>query len=240
MTVLRNDIGEYRGWNRAAKPRKRTHHRHQTTWSARIVTSMIFCTLSVTCLVISKACLSSPQEADESKETRIPNNYFVAQTAGYLGFIAMGMGRDYQRHTISALLGYVPEGIGGVEIWQLSLKYEWHPFTAIPLEDQRNNTKLNPFYIGMSLIYGMHNDLFVDEPGQYPDGYYPPTALRSTLNMGVSLIYGKKYTLFVEYAALDTGLVAYVKHPEFFMDNYDFFGLEGIGSLAVGIKIKFE
>jgi len=182
---------------------------------------------------------TSPQVAEGERDAP-HHNYIVAQSAGYVGFIAVGMGRDFQRHTISALLGYVPEEIGGVELWQLSLKYEWHPFAAIPLDDPSNNIKLNPFYIGTSLIYGRHTNLFVNEPGQYPDGYYGPTALRSTLNMGLSLLYGKKYTLFIEYAALDTGVVAYVRHPEFFMDNYDFLGLEGIGSLAVGIKLKLE
>lgn len=202
----------------------------------KLITVMLMFTVSH--IEITQA--SASPETTDTDLTKPHQNYLVVQSAGYLGFIAAGMGRDYQGHTISALLGYVPEGIGGVEIWQLSLKYEWHPFTDIPIYNQNQSIRLDPFYIGMSLIYGMHTDLFIDEPSQYPDGYYPPTALRSTLNMGVALLYGKQYTLFLEYAALDTGLVAYVRHSDFFVDNYEYLGLEGIGSLAIGIKIKLE
>lgn len=200
-------------------------------------TQLIFI-LMFTAVGIPEA-VASPQLMEEER-TDPGKNYLVAQSAGYLGFIAVGVGRDVQGHTLSALLGYVPEGLGGTEIWQLSLKYEWHPFTAITLFEQPEHIKLNPLYVGMSLIYGIHTDLFVDEPGQYPDGYYPPTAFRSTLNIGLSLLYRKQYTVFIEYAALDTGLAAYVRHTEFFIDNYDYLGLEGIGSLAIGIKIKLE
>ena len=212
--------------------------RQQADMEFRVKLITILLMLTVSYIGITKA--SSSSETTDTNLTKSQHNYLVAQSAGYLGFIAAGMGRDYQGHTISTLLGYVPEGIGGVEIWQLSLKYEWHPFTDLPVYDQNKNIRLDPFYVGMSLIYGMHTDLFVDEPKHYPDGYYPPTALRSTLNMGIALLYGKQYTLFLEYTVLDTGLVAYVRHPDFFIDNYDYFGLEGIGSLAIGIKIKLE
>lgn len=175
---------------------------------------------------------------EESRKSRLID-YMVLQSGGYLGFIAVGVGKDFGRHKINMLIGYVPEDVGGVEVWQFDFKYDWHPSQAIPFGDPQENIRLDPFYIGISVIYGAHNDLFLDEPEQYPTGYYPPTALRFSLNIGASLQYGR-HTFFLEYSALDVGLIAYRKHPEFFIDNYDYLGLEGIGSLAIGVKFEFE
>lgn len=163
----------------------------------------------------------------------------ILQSAGYLGFIAVGVGSDFGRHKINMLIGYVPEDVGGVEIWQYNLKYDWHPLQTISYGGPQENILLDPFYAGISVIYSAHDDLFVDEPEQYPSGYYPPTALRYTLNIGASLQYGR-HTYFIEYTALDIGLIAYIKNPEFFINNYDFLGLNAIGSLAIGVKFEFK
>ena len=176
-------------------------------------------------------------EEEKQKSRRI--DHVVLQSAGYLGFIAVGVGKDLGRHKINMLIGYVPESIGGVEVWQLNFKYDWHPLQTIYFKASQENIRLDPFYIGISVIYGSHKDLFLDEPEQYPTGYYPPTALRYTLNLGASLQHGR-HTFFLEYTALDVGLVNYINHPDFFIDNYDFLGLEGIGSLAIGVKFEFE
>ncbi len=178
-------------------------------------------------------------DAQTQDETELRPDNVILQSAGYLGFIAAGVGKDFGRHRINMLIGYVPEDVGGVEVWQYNFKYGWHPSEDIHLGVLDKNIRLNPFYIGASAIYGYHDDLFVNEPGQYPDDYYPPTALRFTLNIGASLQHGQ-HMFFLEYTALDTGLVAYIKNPEFFMDNYDYLGLEGIGSLAIGVKFNFE
>lgn len=173
----------------------------------------------------------------ESQISRLVDN-MVFQSGGDLGFIALGVGKDFGRHKIDMLIGYVPEDIGGVEIWQVDFKYGWHPSQTITFGTKKN-IRLDPFYIGISVIYGTHDDLFVNEPAQYPNGYYPPTALRYTLNIGASLQH-RKHTFFLEFTASDVSLIAYIKNPEFFIDNYDYLGLEGIGSLAVGVKFEFE
>lgn len=175
---------------------------------------------------------------DENQESQLID-YMLLQSGGYLGFIAMGIGMDFERHKIGMMIGYVPENIGGVEITQLDFKYDWHPFQAIPFTISDKNTWIDPYYIGLSLIYGEHDDLYLELPEQYPSGYYPSTALRYTLNVGASLQY-ERHTFFIEYNILDVNLVTFIKHPNFFIDNYDYFGLEGIGSLAIGVKFEFE
>lgn len=175
---------------------------------------------------------------EENRKSRLID-YMLLQSGGYLGYIAVGVGKDFGRHKINMMIGYIPENIAGVEVMQLDFKYDWHPSQAIPFGAPHENIWIDPFYIGISMIYGAHNDLFLDLPEQYPPEYYPSTALRYTLNIGASLQYDR-HTFFIEYSALDVGLVTFINHPEFFIDNYDYFGLKGIGSLAIGVKFQFE
>lgn len=184
------------------------------------------------------ATADASSEEEERQKSRLID-YMVLQSGGYLGFIAVGVGKDFGRHKINMLIGYVPEDVGGVEVWQYNFKYDWHPSQAIPFGSPQENIRLDPFYIGVSVIYSAHDDLFLELPEQYPSGYYQPTALRYTLNIGASLQYGR-HTFFIEYSIPDVNLVTFIDHPKFFTDNYDYFGLEGIGSLAIGVKFEFE
>ena len=188
-------------------------------------------------LLFSHSGVATSEEEKKRKSQLIDN--MVLQSGGYLGFVAIGMGMDFERHKVNMLIGYVPESIGGVEIMQLDFKYDWHPFQAIQLETPYENFSIDPYYIGMSIIYGDHDDLFLELPDQYPSGYYQPTALRYALNVGTSLRHGR-HTFFIEYSILDINLITFIKHPKFFIDNYDYFGLEGLGSLAIGVKYHFE
>ena len=200
--------------------------------------SSMLVTFTLLFLLPEMATAGESSEEEERRKSRLID-YVVLQSGGDLGFIAVGVGKDFGRHKINMLICYVPEDVGGVEIWQFDFKYDWHPLQAIPFGSTQENIRLDPFYIGISVIYGAHDDLFLREPEQYPTGYYPPTALRFTLNFGASLQY-VRHTFFLEYSALDVGLIAYRKHPEFFIDNYDYLGLEGIGSLAICVKFEFE
>lgn len=195
--------------------------------------------VTFTLLFFNSAITMAETAASGEKPKSRQIDYTVLQSGGYLGYIAAGVGKDFGSHKLNLLIGYVPKSIGGVEIWQLDFKYDWHPSQAILLGTEKNNIWLDPFYIGISVIYGAHNDLFLYEPDHYPEGYYPSTALRYTLNFGASLKYDR-HLFFIEYNILDVGLVAYIKNPKFFTDNYDYLGLEGIGSLAIGVKVEFD
>lgn len=175
---------------------------------------------------------------EENRKSRLID-YMLLQSGGYLGYTAIGVGKDFEHHKINMLIGYVPENIGGIEIMQLNFKYDWHPFQAIQFETLHENIWIDPYYMGISIIYGDHDNLFLKLPEQYPSGYYQPTALRYTLNIGASLQYSR-HTFFIEYSILDVNLVTFIKHPKFFTDNYGYFGLKGIGSLAIGVKFEFE
>ena len=167
----------------------------------------------------------------------------VLQTGGYQGLVAPGISlRFLTRNEISFLGGYVPEVIDGGRLWQLSSKYEIHPFNSLFIQLPRGEKiAINPLHLGAAIIYGIHKDLFVSNPSQYPRHYYTPTAIRYSFEIGTSVTY-RRVTLYVEYVASDVGILAYFykQNRLFFADHYGFFGLPGIGTLGLGAKINLR
>lgn len=177
------------------------------------------------------------------KKSRFTPDSIFFQTAGFVGFVAAGPNwKITDSNELTLLIGYLPESVGGVEIWHATIKYEWHPFSDKHIGSPNGDDyKINPLHIGVSAIYGYHKNLFkiTRSPSQYPSNYYPPTALRFALNIGTS-IKVDNLTMFLEYSALDVGLDAYIRDQKYFMENYNYWGLEGIGSLGLGIKVGFQ
>lgn len=205
----------------------------------RVLFNIIHTLVLFALLFLNPAISIAGSSSNNNKQKNKLADHLTIQSGGYLGYVALGAGKNFGRHNINMLIGYVPENVGGVEIIQLDFKYDWHPSQLISLTAPQENISIDPFYIGLSIIYGSHDELFIALPEKYPEDYYPPTALRYTLNVGAALQYGKQ-TYFIEYSALDVGLVSYINNAKFFINNYDYLGLEAIGSLAIGIKFEFE
>ena len=194
-------------------------------------------------LVLVCWMMASAQSRANSDDSVFGADYALVQTGGFAGVVAAGFGWEASaRHEFNAMIGYVPAWLIGFELWQATAKYEYHPFaTESRGRSGRGRVKPSPLYIGLGAIYGHHEDLYLDDlPEQYPDDdYYEETALRFTLNAGTAFaIWG--WTFFIEYAALDYGIIAYSRDPEWFQEHYRFWGLEGIGSLGFGIKWYFD
>lgn len=169
-----------------------------------------------------------------------PGWFAEAQTAGFVGYAAAGAGLNLTpSQSLSLLAGYVPASIAGETLWQLSLKYRWRAFDWQHVGTAHDRAVwLSPLHLGVSLIYGHSDRLWIKPPDRYPDEYYPQTALHLTANVGTALRRGP-LELFAEYAALDSGLRAYAKAFGYFRDNYRYWGLEAIGSLAAGLRWYF-
>jgi hypothetical protein len=71
----------------------------------------------------------------------------VFQTAGYAGLASFGLGFDYSRFSSDILLGYVPESVGGEELWSLTCKLN------LTLFDIKNRDTQYGIYIGVILLY---------------------------------------------------------------------------------------
>lgn len=165
----------------------------------------------------------------------------VLQTGAYAGLISPGISfRFFKRNELSLLGGFIPKKIDGERLLEANLKYQIEPFNNIHVRLRNGEAiAINPIHLGAGVIYGIHKNLFYNQPAQYPEGYYMPTALRFTFNVGTSVSY-RRVTLYVDYSALDTGAESYFwdKNGKFFRDNYGAFGLAGIGTLGFGAKFN--
>ncbi|MBC7397065.1 MAG: hypothetical protein H7333_06445 [Bdellovibrionales bacterium] len=167
----------------------------------------------------------------------------VIQTGAYAGLISPGIAfRFFKRNEATLLGGFVPGKLDGQQLWQANFKYQVEPFNNVHIRLKNGESlAINPVHLGAGVIYGIHKNLFYAQPAQYPAGYYMPTAIRLTFNVGTSVTY-RRVTFYVDYAALDTGAIAYFwdKNGKFFRDNYGFFGLAGIGTLGFGAKFNLN
>ena len=171
------------------------------------------------------------------------SDYNLVQTAGFAGLIAAGFGWEFgTSHEINGMVGYVPERVTGFELWQITTKYEYHPFASKSIQrSEGGRIKPSPIYFGFGLIYGRSDRLFLDNnPRPHPGPKYDrTTALRGIFNVGTAFSNGGS-TVYIEYSALATGVLAYYRDQEWFQDNYGANGLEGFGSLGFGLKFYFN
>jgi len=174
----------------------------------------------------------------QSKYVLTPDNLII-QTAGYVGFIAIGLGWGVTKNSqFSLLAGYVPKSVAGIELWQLSAKFDWYVFEKSIINMSVKSIHWHPFYLGLGLTYGIHDDLWVQLPDRYPDEYYQPTAFRFLLNFG-SKFSLRHYDVIFGYSLFDIEVFEYINSHEFYRKNYSFFGLAGIGSLSLAIELDW-
>ena len=187
------------------------------------------------------AC-SQPAIQSEATDSHTPRSWWqpdkvVLQTAGYAGVVAGGPGWDLGTdHALSLLVGYVPKGTAPEELWQLTLKYAYRPIDPVPLNGEQAPSRWHPLHLGLGLVYGHHDRLFLRQPERYPPDYYPPTALLPTITVGTSQEEGSR-TVFLEFTMLARSVDAFFSNRRYFAEQYELLGLEAIGSLAFGLRI---
>ena len=162
--------------------------------------------------------------------------YVEGQSGSLMGMAHISGGlRFADRHNLQAGVGYVTKLSNHAEMTLLSLRYRYDS----PLQYQLGDMVFKPFNIGMGLLIGSHNELFVTLPDRYPDGYYMPSALRLVFNYQATLQFSPQWEAFLDISAIDVGLLGYVREPGFYNDNYDFFGLSGITNWGLGLRYTF-
>jgi len=170
-------------------------------------------------------------------------NHATTYVAGYSGALAMGVGWQLgQKHELTYLLGYAPSRLGAaIDLWQSSIKYRWYILKPYALgKFHKTLIRLRPVFVGLGVIYGHSDSLFIKNPDQYPeDFYYHPTKIRGLLSMGFGVHIGKHWDVYGEYNFIETGIEPYIRNFDFFRRNYAFWGLAGVGSLGAGFNYKF-
>lgn len=158
------------------------------------------------------------------------------QTAGYIGYIAGGIGfLSFNRSWESTLFyGYVPEDIGGREIHTLSWKNSVYPIN-FSIGDL---CEISPLYLGMTFLFAMDKNVHWQYSTDCPDWYYPPTGTHAALNIGIQILLRSSlctiiHGFYAEITMLDTYMKAY------FWDDHEHLRFNDCATLALGYKIIF-
>lgn len=189
----------------------------------------------IICIFCALLAPSLPAHAEEtsrvSAKALFPNQLSI-QTAGYLGFVALGAGYAFFNGAWQTELfyGYVPRRIGGYSLYLISWKNSISPF-RIRLTEA---TQLTPLYIGCSAIAGLDKRLYV-RSGKASSKMIFNSALHFSINAGFELMtrhyaLGQRRGLYVELCALYDYLRLYADHPSTIK-------FKDIATLAFGIKI---
>ena len=166
--------------------------------------------------------------------------YVDLQSGSLMGMIHATVGDSFfDNHHFSGGMGYVPKLDNHAEMTLFSLRYRYQNPYRFNFNIKGKELQLSPINFGTSLLYGKHSDLFLELPEQYPSGYYKPTALRIIFNYQSILHISENTEVYFDISVLEVGLITYVREPEFFMDNYDYLGLEGITNWGFGVRRHF-
>ncbi len=166
--------------------------------------------------------------------------YVGLQSGSLMGLTHASIGDSFfDNHHLSAGLGYVPKLDNHAEMTLVSFRYRYQNPYRWNFKAFDRAWSLSPGNVGMSFLIGSHKDLFVELPDQYPDDYYQPTAIRLVFNYQSILKISETTEMYFDISILDVGLISYVREPEFFIDNYDYLGLEGVTNWGFGLRRHF-
>ena len=171
---------------------------------------------------------------DSSELTKKPLNIQV-QYAGNLGLISVGAGKSYFHDKLSFLIiyGYLPKIINGTNVHTFALK------TSCKLAVTKVNSNLNmSYYTGITALYGIARNTYLDYPDYFPDGYYNANAIHASFFFGsrlnFNLIHLKLNTIsfFTELGTLDYHIWCALKTK--------YIGFFDIWNLNVGIAFTLK
>jgi hypothetical protein len=166
--------------------------------------------------------------------------YIDVQSGSLMGLVHASAGYEYtDRHHVMGGLGYVPKLDEHREMGLASIRYRYQNPMQWSFAALDRDWTIKPFNLGIGLLYADHDELFVSLPEQYPDGYYGPTGLRAIFNYQAIVQFDASFEAYLDISVIDFGLAYYIREPDFFYENYDFLGLDGITNWGVGMRYWF-
>lgn len=180
------------------------------------------------------------KENFEDKWMKLIPNLYVAQYAGNIGFISLGVGWDYgknDRWETLLLLGYLPDGVMSESMWTSTLRQNLVPWQV---ECSRLVT-ITPAVFTFSVNTVFHNEFWFTESERYPGDYYRfSSKLRAQIGIGgrINLHFTDfkrketdRISLFYDLSTYDLALISYVpNHNLKFSD---------ILALGIGVQYRF-
>jgi hypothetical protein len=174
-------------------------------------------------------------EADDERRRWFVPDHAKLQLAGEIGFVSPGVGYELANRKVhlDAFFGWVPEAVGGQDIFSLTTKLSYAPWRERAGRDWR----VQPLIAGVQLTYTFGSQYFLRQPSRYPDGYYDlPTALHAGVSIGGSVTRklrdGRELGVYYELVAIDQMLRAWIENP-------DAIAAGDVVSLAIGTRFRF-
>jgi hypothetical protein len=148
------------------------------------------------------------------------------QLAGNIGFLSPGAGWTLGRRVEGdVFFGWVPEAVGGADIFSLTGKLAWSPWRPAS-----GPWTFRPLTLALQLTYTLGDQYVL-----VPEDEFTPTALRSGIAIGAAVgrrVGPRSVAVYAELVALDVGLVYWLSDP-------DALGPEDVFSLALGVRVSF-
>lgn len=156
--------------------------------------------------------LSLFAEAQEKKRPGIAPDHLKLQYAGSIGFISVGAGYQWAKKKIHGDLyyGYVPAGVGGVDIHAVTAKFTWIPVSKI----LGNDIKLDLLTTGFLVNYAFGRRYHLFSRTKYSFVYYGfPTAAHVAVFIGGG-VSKKKLGMYYELGITDRDLSSYITNTK--------------------------
>ena len=168
-----------------------------------------------------------------------PPDHVKIQTAGGIGFVAVGAGYSTKNQKLEADLyyGYLPGSIGGVRIHSISAKFIWIPINSAT----GKKLILEPLTTGLVVNYSFGKQYFSFDPPNYPYRYYSfPTAIHSALFLGSRIGFNFPTNTFVRRLSLYYEILSYDREIISLVSNPKSLHITDILTLSLGVKVNIE
>lgn len=168
-------------------------------------------------------------QAEEEREPLWSPDYAQAQFAGTIGFLSAGAGEHIgESHwDMTLLFGYLPEAIGGDEIYTLALKVDYN----LPTLSFAQQT-LTP-YAGMGVHYALNREF---RTAHFDPEYYPATEWNVMPYLGLRIKPAGgpgNVSLYAELGVLGNYLVHYYNNP-------DYLDWDDVVNLSIGLRFALD
>lgn len=201
-------------------------------YSIKVVRKLLMSKFIIVLIFIYSLFLSHTSYAVEK--------FVELQTGSLMGLAHVSIGLSlYKNHNFSIGIGFIPELDNHEEMTLTSLKYRYEDDTRIETQLFGAHVSISPFNFGVASIIGHQDEIYQKSPEQLPEGYYFPTAKRVIFNYQTIMTFNSDLLIYMDWSVLDVGLINYVRNFNFYNDNYEAFGLEGIVSYGFGIRKRF-
>lgn len=189
---------------------------------------------SYTCIIVIALLLSPGRGA--AQQAALSPYYAKLQFAGHLGLVSVGVGRTFLHEKLDAevFLGYLPERVGGEELWTAAIKANFVPIRPVAV----GQVDWQPLRTGLMINHTFGDEYFVfGHHDKYPKGYYGhPTSMHLYLLLGGQVDFTRipklhRVGVYYEFNSNAEYLISYVR-------NTKYLTLAKVFNLGLGVRVR--